>query len=137
MSKLSTHLNFNGNCLDAMKFYEQATGGKIQFKMTYGESPMPCPEGFSDKIMHASILIGGDVLMGADAPPDRYKTPQGITVSISNSDLDTAKKIFDALSEGGTAIMPFQETFWAKGFGMVTDKFGIPWMVNCEKPMNQ
>lgn len=135
--KLSTHLGFDGNCDEAMKFYESTFGGKIEFRMTWAESPMcdQVEEAFRDRIMHQAVKVGDTVLMGADAPPGRYQKPQGIVVSISVPDVDEAERVFKTLAEGGSVQMPFQETFWAKGFGMLTDRFAIPWMVNCEKPM--
>lgn len=134
----STHLNFNGNCDEAMKFYEKTFGGKIEFKMTWGESPM-CKEvgaDFQDKIMHESMSLGHTMLMGADAPPGRFQKAQGIVVSINVETPEDADRVFKSLSDGGSVQMPIAETFWAKRFGMATDKFGIPWMVNCSKPMN-
>lgn len=138
MSKLASYLSFNGNCAEAMKFYETTLDGKLEFQMTWGESPMKdqMPANYADKIMHANLRIGGDSLMGCDAPPDRFKAAQGITVSVSIEDIEKAKQTFEKLVEGGNVFMPFGETFWAKGFGMGTDRFGIPWMVNCERPMN-
>lgn len=138
MSKLATYLSFNGNCEEAMNFYAKTLGGKVEFKMTWGESPMcdQMPQEARGQIMHISLRVGEESLMGADAPPNRYSKPQGLTVSWSNSDVDEAKKTFETLAEGGQTMMPFQETFWAKGFGMCIDRFSIPWMVNCEKPMN-
>jgi PhnB protein len=106
--------------------------------MAYGGSPMAehVPAEWRDKVMHASVSIGGQmVLMGSDAPPDRYKAPQGITVSLGIAEPAEADRVFAALAEGGTVTMPIQETFWALRFGMLTDQFGIPWMVNCGKPM--
>ncbi len=134
---LSSHLGFNGNCEEAMKFYESTFGGKINFKMTWAESPMcdQVGEDFQDKIMHMSLKVGDTIVMGADAPPGRYQKPLGIVVSIAVGEVEKAEQIFKALAEGGSVQMPFQETFWAKGFGMLTDRFAIPWMVNCEKPM--
>jgi PhnB protein len=134
---LSTHLGFDGNCEEAMNFYKETFDGTDQFKMTWAESPMAgqVAADFQDRIMHQAIKVGETVLMGADAPPGRYQKPQGIVVSIALDDVDKAKIIFDTLAEGGSIQMPFEETFWAKGFGMCTDKYSIPWMVNCEKPM--
>jgi PhnB protein len=134
---LSSHLGFDGNCAEAMTFYAETFGGTVMFKMTWKESPMAdqVQADFQDKIMHMSIKVGITTLMGADSPPGRHQKAQGIMESIAVEDLDDAKRIFDTLAEGGSVQMPFAETFWAKGFGMATDKYGIPWMVNCEKPM--
>lgn len=131
---LNPYLLFNGTCAEAFKFYEQTLGGKIEALMTYNGSPAAehAPPEWGDKIMHATIVIGEQRLMGSDAPPGRYAQPQGISVSIGLNDRDKGERIFNALAEGGTTIMPFQKTFWAAGFGMCTDRFGIPWMVNCE-----
>ncbi len=136
--QLSTHLPFNGNCEEAMQFYEKTFGGTITFKMTWGESPMgnEGPADWKDKIMHQSLTVGKTTLMGADGPPGRYQKPQGIVVSISVETPEDADRVFNALAEGGSITMPIQETFWARRFGMATDRFGIPWMVNCEKPMD-
>ena len=84
--------------------------------------------------MHARMTVGNAVLMGADAPPQFFSQPQGFSVSISVKDADEAQRIFTAIAEVGTVRMPLQETFWAKRFGMPIDRFGTPWMVNCETP---
>jgi PhnB protein len=135
--QLSTHLNFNGNCDEAMNFYAKTFGGTVNFKMTWGESPMCDQAGpeFNDKIMHQSIKVGNTILMGADTPPERFQKAQGIVVSIATDTPEEADRVFNALTNGGSIEMPIQETFWAQRFGMATDRFGIPWMVNCEKPM--
>jgi PhnB protein len=90
------------------------------------------PDGWRDKVMHAQLRVGDRVLMGADMPPDWFKQPQGFSVSLNLGDVEAAKRIFARLAEGGTVGMEFQETFWAKGFGMLTDRFGIPWMLNIQ-----
>jgi len=132
--QLNPYLLFNGNCAEAFKFYEQTLGGKIEALFPYTGSPAAehAPPEWGDKIMHATIVIGDERLMGSDAPPGRYEPPKGISVSLSLNDRDKGESIFNALAEGGTTIMPFAKTFWASGFGMCTDRFGIPWMVNCE-----
>ena len=131
---LSTHLSFNGDCEAAFKFYEQVLGGKITFKMTWGESPMAehVPAESHHLIMHATLAIGDAVLMAGDAPPDGYEKPRGINVSLQIKDKGQGERIFQALSENGNVQMPLQQTFWSPGFGMCVDQFGIPWMVNCE-----
>ena len=132
--QVTTYLNFNGNCEAAFKFYAQALGGKITMMMTQGESPMgdKVPTEMKNKIMHASLeMPGGGALMGADHPQGKKVQPTGFCVSIQMKDIEEAKRIFKGLSEGGTVQMEFQKTFWSPGFGMCTDKFEIPWMVNC------
>jgi PhnB protein len=127
---------FNGDCAAAIKFYEETLGAKVEFKMTYGESPEApqCSPESLDKIMHARFSVAGNVLMVSDAPADRYHPPQGFFVSLGIASPTEAERIFAALSEGGMVYMPIQETFWAIRFGMFADRFGIPWMINCEKP---
>lgn len=131
---LSPYLNFNGQCAEAFTFYEQALGGKIVFMQTHGESPMKdqVPADWQDKVMHATLRVGERVLFGADAPPAHYTVPQGIQVSVSLASAEEGERMFKALAENGKIIMPFQKTFWSSGFGMAVDRFGIPWMVNCE-----
>ena len=133
--QLSTHLNFNGQCEAAFKLYEKILGGKITFRMTWGEMPgaEEYPPETHKLIMHTSLTVDGQVLMGADSPPGRYQQPKGITISVSYKDRDESERIFNALAEGGKITMPFDKTFWSPGFGMCVDQFGIPWMVNTEE----
>lgn len=135
--ELNVHLGFNGQCKEAFQFYEKTFHGKIAMIMTYGESPAAAQTdpGFHDKVMHAAIDFGGQRLTGADAPPPRYQKPQGIHVLLSLTEPAEADRIFQALSADGVVHMPMEETFWAHRFGMVVDRFGTPWMVNCSKPM--
>ena len=135
MVEITPYLSFNGQCEEAFKFYEKQLGGKITFMMTYGDSPMAdqAPPGWANKIMHVTLTLGDHVLQGADSPPGQYQKPQGFTLSIGMSDAAGAERIFKALEEKGVVGMPLQETFWALRFGMVTDQFGTPWLVNCEK----
>ena len=133
--QISPYLLFNGNCAEAFKFYEKCLGGKIEGMMTHGQSPMGekvAPD-WRDKIIHARMTVGDQVLMGSDAPPAHYSQPQGYSVSIGVKDRDEAERIFKDLSSGAEVKMPFQKTFWSVGFGMLTDRFGTPWMVNCEQ----
>jgi PhnB protein len=133
--QLHPYLNFNGECEAAFKFYEQCLGGKITFMMPFEGSPMAdqVPAEWRNKILHATLSLGENVLQGADAPPDRYLKPQGFSVTIALADAAQAERIFRALAENGTVQMPLQETFWALRFGMLVDRFGIPWMINCAK----
>lgn len=134
--QLSPYLAFNGNCAEAFKFYERLLGGKIVMMMTHAGSPAAehTPSEWQDKIMHARLTIGDQVLMGSDAPPQYQQTPQGFSVSIQIDDPEEGERIFNGLAENGTVKMPFQQTFWAARFGMCIDRFGVPWMVNCENP---
>lgn len=136
--QLAAHLAFDGNCRQAFEFYARTFGGRILMQLTYGEAPngaAPSAAEMSHKIMHARLDIEGQQLMGADAPPGRYHASKGIMLSVSISELERARGIFDTLADGGSITMPFQETFWARGFGMCIDRFAVPWIVNCEKPM--
>ena len=133
--KVNPYLTFNGQCEAAFKFYEQVLGGKITFSMTWAE--MPGADQFPPEshklIMHTTLSVGDETIMGTDAPPDRYQEPKGINVSLHLKNIADGERIFNALSENGNVTMPFQQTFWSPGFGMCVDKFGIPWMVNCEQ----
>jgi len=131
--QLNPHLSFNGQCEEAFKFYQQYLGGTIQIMMTNGDSPIAdqVPSEWHGKIMHSTLIVGQTTLMGADVPPDHYEKPTGFSIGIQINDASVAERIFNALSESGTVTMPLQQTFWAKRFGMVVDRFGIPWMVNC------
>jgi PhnB protein len=132
--ELTPYLNFNGQCAEAFKFYERTLGGKIEMMQTHGESPMKdqVPAEWRDKVVHARLVVGNQVLMGSDAPPPHYAAPQGMSISISVKSPAEGERIFKALSDNGKVTMPFQKTFWSPGFGMAVDRFGIPWMVNCE-----
>ena len=132
--QLNPYLFFNGQCEAAFKFYAETLGGKIETMLTHAGTPSEqhVPAEWRDKIMHARLTVGDQVLMASDAPPETYKQPKGFFVSIQLKDKANAERIFKALAEGGTIQMPFEKTFWAAGFGMCVDRFGIPWMVNCE-----
>jgi len=134
--QINPYLIFNGQCEAAFKFYEQCLGGKIVVMMRHAGSPMAAqtPAEWQNKILHATLLVGDKRLQGSDAPPDRYEAPRGISVTLSIDNAAEAERIFNALAKNGTVSMPLQETFWAARFGMVVDQFGIPWMINCEKP---
>jgi PhnB protein len=133
---VNPYLVFNGDCETAIKFYQQTLGGEITMMMTHAGTPMEAhtPPEWHGKILHASLKIGDTVLMASDAPPDRYEKPKGFSVSLVLEDTAEAERIFKTLSEGGSVQMPIQQTFWAARFGMLTDKYAIPWMINCNQP---
>jgi PhnB protein len=132
--QLNPYLTFDGRCEEAFKFYEKALGGKIEVLQTHAGTPVAehVPANWVNKILHAKMRIGDTELMASDAPPDRFQKPQGFSVALHLKDPAEAERIFHALAEKGTVQMPLEKTFWAERFGMVTDRFGIPWMVNCE-----
>lgn len=134
--KLSPHLSFNGDCEAALKFYETALGGEIAFLTTWGDTPMAknVPADWAKKVIHATFVVGGQTLGAADAPPPHFKKAQGFAITLETDDPKEAERLFKALSEKAEIGMPLQETFWARKFGMLTDRFGIPWMINCGKP---
>ena len=133
MSQLDAYLLFDGNCADAMRFYERTLDGKLEMLMTGAESPMAAqmPPGTANRIMHARLNLGDRLLMASDAPPDQPSGgKKGFSLSLIYPTVAEAKKTFDALADGGRVTAPFAKTFWAEGFGMVVDRFGTPWMVN-------
>jgi PhnB protein len=132
--QLNSYLTFNGQCEAAFKFYEQCLGGKIVAMLTHAGTPAEehVPSEWRNKILHARLSVGDSTLMGSDAPPERYEEPKGFSVQLGIQDPLDAERKFHALAENGTVRMPIQKTFWAARFGMLVDKFGIPWMVNCE-----
>ena len=131
---INCYLAFDGKCKEAFEFYQTILGGDIAMMMTYGDSPAGenTPEDQRNRIMHARLQIGDNVLMGGDAPTTYFSTPQGFSVSIGLKDVVEGQRIFSALSENAKIMMPFEKTFWASGFGMLIDKYGTPWMLNCE-----
>jgi len=129
------NLSFGGQCEAAFKFYERCLGGKIVFMLTYGKSAMAeeVPPGWGEKIFHATLTVGDNVLMGADPVPERYEPPKGFALMLGIDDPVDAERIFHALAENGTVQMPLQKTFWSARFGVLVDQFGIPWAINCER----
>lgn len=133
--QVNAYLNFNGNCAEAFRFYAGVFRAKIDQMMTDKDMPpgvnMPNIEQWKDKVMHVSLKGDGFALAGSDTPPAHYQKPQGMVVSIGVTDPKEAERLFRALSEKGSVRMPLEKTFWAQKYGMCTDRFGIPWMVNC------
>lgn len=135
--KVTPYLFFNGTCEEALKFYEKVLGAKVAFMMRYKDMPVEAAPSAEDgpKIAHVRFTIGDSVIMASDSPPQRFNKPQGFDMSLGIEKPEDADRIFAALSEGGTITMPIAETFWAYRFGALVDKFGTPWMINCEKKM--
>lgn len=138
--QLNAYLDLKGRAEEAIEFYKQALDAEVVMLMRFKDMPAEdsgdceIPEEMEQKIMHATLNIGGAVLMMSDSPePDSGPAEfKGVTLSIGTDDMDAAKKMFNALAQGGEIKMPLAQTFWAKAFGMVDDKFGVSWMVNVE-----
>jgi PhnB protein len=132
MPILDNYLFFNGDCAQAMRFYERTLGGKLEMMMTYGQAPQPeqCPAGSAERIMHARLALDGRALMASDVPQGQpFQGMNGFSLSLIYPSADEAKRIFNALADGGKVTMPLAKTFWADAYGMLTDRFGTPWMV--------
>jgi PhnB protein len=134
--QLIPYLNYDGQCKEAFDFYATVLGGKVSGRMTYGDSPMcdQTPADAREKIMHSQLEVGSAVLMGADGPPPHAPQSGGTTINIMVDTPADAERIFAALAEGGDVKMAMAETFWAQRWGMLVDRYGKPWMVNCMKP---
>ncbi|HEY3698055.1 MAG TPA: VOC family protein [Spongiibacteraceae bacterium] len=135
--QLNPYLSFNGNCEEAFNFYAKVFGAKIEAMIRGGETPMAeqIPQDRRDKIMHARLSVGGTLLMASDTAGEHYKKSEGIMVTINIEKPAEAERVFKELAAGGKVEMALQETFWAQRFGMLTDRFGTPWMINCERPL--
>lgn len=135
--QLHAYLNFDGRCEEAFHFYQQALGGEILFMMRNGDAPMAkdMPADQHHKVMHARIRIGEQIIMGSDMQDGCSEKPQGFQITLNTFDPAEAERLFNALKPNAEIRMELAETFWAVRFGMLTDQFGIPWMINCEKPM--
>ena len=148
--QFTPYLNFDGNCAEAFAFYAQVFGGTIVYQGTFGDMPAqpgmpPLPESAKNRIMHIHLQVGAQSLMASDTMPAApgqdpdscgggYRKPQGLWVSIQVANAAEGQRVFDALAQGGAVAMPYAKTFWSEGFGMVTDRFGTPWMVNVAAP---
>lgn len=129
--EVNIHLSFAGNCREAMTFYQEVTGGVLEAMITFAETPAASevPPEMADRIIHASLNIRGRRLMGADMTGDCHQAMQGSCVHLEFDTLERAAQVFDQLQQGGQVIMPFEETFWARRFGMTIDRFGTHWMI--------
>jgi PhnB protein len=136
MSKitLNPYLNFDGNTKEAMEFYHQVLGGKLDLQ-TFKEAPgMDVPADYQDKIVHAHLESDGMVIMASEGKPaEPVKFGDNVSLSLVGDDHDRLTKIFEQLAEGGEITMPLEKQFWGDDFGMLKDKFGVLWMVNINK----
>ena len=135
--KVETYISFGGRCEEALEFYKTAINAEVTALMRWKDSPdkaMQPPAGFEEKIMHANFRIGETELMADDGMSAKTAEFKGTTLSIGVASDGEAKRIFTALSDGGKVTMPLAKTFWTSSFGTLTDKFGVPWMVNVDMP---
>src|SRR3989442_1822093 len=132
--QMNPYLNFKGDCEAAFQFYERCLGAKLGPIFRYAGSPMAgeVPAAFREKIVHGSVMVGDQVLMGADVLTERYEVPKGFSLSLQIKSAEEAERVFRELGEGGEAVMPLAKTFWAERFGVLVDRFGIRWIINCE-----
>ena len=130
--RISPHLCFDGKCREAFQLYQEILGGTVLTMLTYGESTMASstdPQ-WHDRIVHATLVLEGVELTGVDLIPDAYHRPQGFFITLSVDGVARAQEIFKALAQGGEIQVPFETTFWSPGFGVLVDRFKIPWEIN-------
>lgn len=132
--QISCHLSFDGNCEAAFSAYRRILGGELMTLLTYAESPLSgqVPADWQSKVMHATLRIGNQELLGADVFPGATVRHEGFAVVLGITGVEQGRTTFDALAEGGNIKMPFQQTFWSPGYGMLVDRFGVPWEINSE-----
>ena len=133
--KVQAYVTFDGRCEEALEFYKKSIGAVVTGLMRWKDSQdkdIKGPPGYEEKIMNASFRIGETELMADDGMGEKPAEFKGMTLAIEVADDAEAKRVFTALGEGGSITMPLMKTFWTSSFGMLTDKFGVPWMVNVE-----
>ena len=133
--KVQAYVTFGGRCEEALEFYKKAVGAEVKDLLRWKDSPdaaMQPPPGYEEKVMNASFRIGDSELMADDGMGAKETEFKGMKLAIVVTDDAEAKRVFTALAEGGSVQMPLAKTFWASSFGILTDKFGVPWMVNVD-----
>lgn len=134
--QVQPYLFYNGRCQEALDYYKKAIGAEVVFLMHYGESPEPCgplPAGFDSKVMHASIRVGDAELMASDGNSTTPAKFDGFSLSLRFQTAEQAERAFNALADGGQVHVPLMTTFFSPMFGMLADRFGVPWMVLVEQ----
>jgi PhnB protein len=128
--KPTMYLNFNGNCAEALDFYARVLGGEVKdVFLNKHASEADRMDAADDAVLNATLIIGGVSLMASDAGT-MYQNPQGFSVHLELDSVPDAERVWQALAEGGQTVMPLAEVFWAERFGMLTDRFGTPWMLS-------
>ena len=134
MLEVRPYIAFKGNCRQAIEFYKSALDAEVLFTQTVGESHMP-DMGPAENIMHCTIKIGNSTVMMCDDPkPEGAADGANISLAIGLNDPARAKQLFGNLAKDGSVVMPLEKTYWAEAFGMLIDKFGVKWLVNCGAP---
>jgi PhnB protein len=134
--KLFTYLNYGGNCKQAFEFYRDHLGGKITMMTTHAEQPdaSNVPPEWRNAVLHARLELGDTTIFGADVPPDRFQPMRSAYLSLMVTSVEEAERIYALLAEGGEIFMPMAETFFARRFAMLRDRFGTSWMILDERP---
>ena len=134
--QMTTYLSFRGQCEEAFSCYEATLGGRLGpiFRYLGTSLASQVPADWQDKVMHGSVTVGGQVFMGGDVAPERYESPRGFSLSLHLDNTAQAERVFQQLATDGTIVMPLEKTFWAARFGMLVDRFGMPWLINCGMP---
>jgi PhnB protein len=132
--QMTTYLSFRGQCEEALSLYEQTLGARIGQIFRYEGTPMAgdVPVDWQRKVMHCTLNIGDQVLMAGDVAAEKYEAPKGFSLSLQMNDAVEADRVFKELARDGQIVVQLEKTFWAERFGMVVDRFGVPWMINCD-----
>jgi PhnB protein len=134
--KLNTYINFNGQCEEALRYYEQHLGANVLFMMKWAEMPEAdrhTPPGMANKVLHVRVALADSHILAADIPTAEPMRSAYLTLAVDSN--EEAERIYNALAEGGEVFMKLGETFFARRFGQLRDRFGINWMIIHEKPM--
>ncbi len=133
---LNPYLTFPGTCAEALEFYAEVFGGQVEAVQTVADSPMAgdMPPEAQSQVMHGRVRIGERLIMASDDLQGTYEAPRGLYIQTAFDDVEKASRVFSRLAKNGQVVMPFGPTFWAAGFGMCRDRYGVPWMVNCDAP---
>jgi PhnB protein len=132
--EMNPYLYFCGDCEAAFSLYAECFDGKVGELFRYRGTPLAnqVPADWQDKVMHGSVTVAEQVLMGGDVAPEGYQKPQGFSLSLQLKNPTQAERIFRLLAQDGSIVVALEKTFWAARFGMLVDRFGIPWLINCE-----
>lgn len=133
MLAFNPYLTFDGTCEEAFLFYQRCFGGEITIIQRFGDSPMPVPAAYKNRIMHMELQASPVHLMGSDGSPSHQVIPgNAVAFNLAFEEVEEQTAVFEKLARGGKVSMPLETTFWDSRFGMLTDKYGVHWMLNCQ-----